>query len=61
MLRLEAAKAMLEEGRHAMDVVARDTGFADRDRMRSGFLRADGQPPSSLPRSLRLIGTSAAA
>uniref|UniRef100_UPI0010490CFB GlxA family transcriptional regulator n=1 Tax=Methylobacterium segetis TaxID=2488750 RepID=UPI0010490CFB len=33
-LRLEAAQVMLEEGRHTMDVVARDTGFADRDRMR---------------------------
>lgn len=54
-LRLEAAKAMLEEGRHAMDVVARDTGFADRDRMRRAFLRAFGQPPQSLRRSLRLI------
>jgi len=54
-LRLEAAKIMLEEGRHSMDVVARDTGFADRDRMRRAFLRFFGQPPQSLRRSLRLI------
>ncbi|MGC2774456.1 MAG: GlxA family transcriptional regulator [Bradyrhizobium sp.] len=54
-LRLEAAKAMLEDGRHAMDVVARDTGFADRDRMRRAFLRFFGQPPQSLRRSLRLM------
>ena len=54
-LRLEAAKAMLEEGRHSLDVVARDTGFADRDRMRRAFLRFFGQPPQSLRRSLRLI------
>ncbi|MGJ5206404.1 GlxA family transcriptional regulator [Bradyrhizobium sp. HKCCYLR20261] len=54
-LRLEAAKAMLEDGRHSMDVVARDTGFADRDRMRRAFLRFFGQPPQSLRRSLRLI------
>ena len=54
-LRLEAAKAMLEEGRHSLDVVARDTGFADRDRMRRAFLRAFGHPPQSLRRSLRLI------
>ncbi|MER2248692.1 GlxA family transcriptional regulator [Methylorubrum podarium] len=54
-LRLEAAKALLEEGRHSMDVVARDTGFADRDRMRRAFLRAFGHPPQSLRRSLRLI------
>ena len=54
-LRLEAAKAMLEDSRHSMDVVARDTGFADRDRMRRAFLRFFGQPPQSLRRSLRLI------
>ncbi|MEP9355051.1 GlxA family transcriptional regulator [Xanthobacter sp. KR7-65] len=52
-LRLEAAKAMLEEGRHALDVVARDTGFADRDRMRRAFLRFFGHPPQSLRRNLR--------
>jgi transcriptional regulator GlxA family with amidase domain len=61
-LRLEAAKAMLEEGRHAMDVVARDTGFDDRDRMRRAFLRHFGHPPQSLRRSLRYIdGESAPA
>ncbi|CAO3428955.1 GlxA family transcriptional regulator [Azospirillum doebereinerae] len=54
-LRLEAAKVMLEDGRHSMDVVARDTGFSDRDRMRRAFLRFFGQPPQSLRRSLRLI------
>jgi len=64
-LRLEAAKVMMEEGRHPMDVVARETGFADRDRMRRAFLRFFGQPPQSLRRSLRLIegddGATAAA
>lgn len=55
MLRLEAARLMLEEGRHPMEIVARDTGFADRDRMRRAFLRAYGQPPASLKRSLKLI------
>ncbi|MCJ8521096.1 transcriptional regulator GlxA family with amidase domain [Pseudorhizobium tarimense] len=54
-LRLEAAKAMLEDGRHPLDIVARDTGFADRDRMRRAFLRFFGQPPQSLRRSLKLI------
>lgn len=62
-LRLEAAKIMLEEGRHSLDLVARDTGFVDRDRMRRAFLRAFGHPPQSLRRSLRLIegGEGAAA
>ncbi|MFG1480052.1 GlxA family transcriptional regulator [Xanthobacter sp. V4C-4] len=54
-LRLEAARLMLEDGRHALDLVARETGFADRDRMRRAFLRFYGQPPQSLRRSLRLI------
>ncbi|SOC83181.1 transcriptional regulator, AraC family with amidase-like domain [Ensifer adhaerens] len=54
-LRLEAAKAMLEEGKYPLDIVARDTGFADRDRMRRAFLRFFGQPPQSLRRSLKLI------
>lgn len=54
-LRLEAARIMLEDGRHPIETVARDTGFADRDRMRRAFLRAYGHPPASLRRSLRLI------
>lgn len=61
LLRLEAARVMLEDGRHPMDIVARDTGFADRDRMRRAFLRAYGQPPASLRRSLKLIGKDEAA
>ncbi|RDI23452.1 AraC family transcriptional regulator with amidase-like domain [Pseudacidovorax intermedius] len=60
MLRLEAARVMLEEGRHPLDVVARDTGFADRDRMRRAFLRHYGQPPTGLKRSLRLMEEEAA-
>lgn len=51
-LRIEAAKALLEEGRHSMDIVARDTGFHDRDRMRRAFIRSIGQAPQSLRRSI---------
>ncbi|OZI61149.1 GlxA family transcriptional regulator [Bordetella genomosp. 11] len=58
-LRLEAARAMLEDGRHPMDIVARDTGFADRDRMRRAFIRTYGQAPTSFKRSLRLMGADA--
>lgn len=54
-LRLEAAKAMLEGGRHPMDIVARDTGFADRGRMRRAFQRFFGHPPQALRRNLRLV------
>src|SRR6202453_4316750 len=39
-LRVEAARLMLESGRHTIDVIARDTGFGDRERMRRAFLRA---------------------
>lgn len=53
LLRLEAARGMLEDGRHPMDIVARDTGFADRDRMRRAFLRSYGHPPASLKRNLK--------
>lgn len=52
MLRLEAARVMLEDGRHPLEIVARDTGFADRDRMRRAFLRNLGQPPASVKRDL---------
>ncbi|KQT57163.1 AraC family transcriptional regulator [Methylobacterium sp. Leaf456] len=52
-LRLEAARTMLEDGRHSLDTVARETGFADRERMRRAFLRAFGQPPQVIRRSVR--------
>src|ERR1700757_1446359 len=47
-LRIEAARLMLESGRHPIDIVARDTGFGDRNRMRRAFLRAFGQPPQMI-------------
>jgi transcriptional regulator GlxA family with amidase domain len=52
-LRLEAARLMMEQGRHPVDVVARETGFADRERMRRAFLRAFGQPPQAIRRAVR--------
>ncbi|CAJ96571.1 Transcriptional regulator GlxA, contains an amidase domain and an AraC-type DNA-binding HTH domain [Cupriavidus necator] len=52
-LRVEAARLMMEGGRHAIDVVARDTGFGDRERMRRAFLRAFGQPPQAIRRMAR--------
>jgi len=42
---------MMERSRHPIDVVADQTGFADRNRMRRAFLRAFGQPPH--PRNAR--------
>lgn len=52
-LRVEAARLMMESGRHSIDVVARDTGFGDRERMRRAFLRAFGQPPQAVRRTVR--------
>jgi transcriptional regulator GlxA family with amidase domain len=34
-------------------VVARETGFADPERMRRAFLRAFGQPPQAIKRAAR--------
>lgn len=49
-LRLEAAQILMKDGRHPMEIVARDSGFADRDRMRRAFVRTYGHPPLSLRR-----------
>ncbi|WP_041527226.1 GlxA family transcriptional regulator [Paracoccus aminophilus] len=55
-LRVEAARTLMEQSRHAIDVVARQTGFSDRDHMRRAFLRAFGQPPQVLRRNARNDG-----
>ncbi|MGA7817214.1 GlxA family transcriptional regulator [Caballeronia sp.] len=50
-LRVEAARLMMESGKHPIDLIARDTGFGDRERMRRAFLRAFGQPPQAIKRT----------
>jgi transcriptional regulator GlxA family with amidase domain len=52
-LRVEAARLMLEEGNHAIDVVAREVGFDDPERMRRAFIRAYGVPPQAIKRAVR--------
>ena len=52
-LRVEAARLLMEQSRHPVDIIARQTGFADRDRMRRAFLRAFGQPPQVIRRNVR--------
>lgn len=47
-LRLESARFMLEAGRHSVHVVAQETGFQDRERMRRAFVRRYGASPQSL-------------
>jgi len=50
-LRLEAARFMMEDGRHSVKVIAQETGFADRERMRRAFLRTFGLSPQALQRT----------
>src|SRR5882757_3176532 len=52
-LRVETARLMMEQSRHSIDVIAQQTGFADRYRMRRAFLRAFGQPPQVIRRNAR--------
>ncbi|WP_026596819.1 GlxA family transcriptional regulator [Methylobacterium sp. 77] len=52
-LRVEAARVLMERSRHPIEVVADQTGFADRNRMRRAFLRAFGQPPQVIRRNAR--------
>lgn len=49
-LRVEAASAALESGKVAVQVVARQCGFIDVERMRRAFIRLKGMPPSALRR-----------
>jgi transcriptional regulator GlxA family with amidase domain len=52
-LRVDAARTLLEESRHSIDVVAVQTGFVDTERMRRAFLRAFGHPPQAVKRAAR--------
>jgi transcriptional regulator GlxA family with amidase domain len=50
-LRVEAARLSMETTRHPIEVIARQSGFGDRERMRQAFLRAFGQPPQAIQRT----------
>ncbi|MBG7620034.1 GlxA family transcriptional regulator [Herbaspirillum sp. AP02] len=52
-LRLEAARLMIEQSRHPLEVIARETGFRDRRHMREVFMRGYGVPPQSMRREVR--------
>lgn len=52
-LRLEAARLMIEQSRHPLDVVAKETGFRDRRHMREAFIRGFGMPPQAVRREAR--------
>ena len=53
-IRVEAARLLMEQGRHSMDVIADETGFADRERMRRAFVRTLGQSPQAIRRNSRV-------
>ena len=52
-LRLEAARLMIEQSRHPLDVIAKENGFRDRRHMREAFVRGFGVPPQALRRDAR--------
>ncbi len=52
-LRLEAAREAVEDGARPIDLIARQTGFDDPERMRRAFVRAFGQPPQAVRRAAR--------
>ncbi len=54
-LRLEAARFMMEQGRHTIEQIASQTGFVDRRRMREAFLRHFGLPPQTIRRNARQL------
>jgi transcriptional regulator GlxA family with amidase domain len=50
---VEAARVLIEQGRHSMDAIADETGFGDRERMRRAFLRMLGHPPQTIRRNAK--------
>lgn len=54
-LRVEAAQLLLEQASHPLDVVAREAGFVNRERMRRVFMRVLGLSPQDLKKSQHRI------
>ena len=52
-LRLEVARARVEDGVQPVEAIATATGFNDPERMRRAFVRAFGMPPQALRRAAR--------
>lgn len=52
-LRLEAARHQVEGSSLPLQQIARETGFADPERMRVAFLAAYGQPPMAIRRQAK--------
>ncbi len=54
-LRLESARLMMEAGRFSAEEIARKNGFGNRERMRRSFVRALGQSPQALQRTVSAL------
>lgn len=52
-LRVETARPRVEDGREALEEIARDVGFPDPERMRQSFTRVFGQAPMAIRRAAR--------
>jgi transcriptional regulator GlxA family with amidase domain len=57
-LRVESARLMMEAGRFSAEEIARENGFVNRERMRRAFVRAFGQSPQAIQRTLSLEPTT---
>jgi transcriptional regulator GlxA family with amidase domain len=51
-LRVESARLMMESGRFSAEEIARKNGFGNRERMRRSFVRAFGQSPQTIQRTV---------
>jgi transcriptional regulator GlxA family with amidase domain len=54
-LRVESARLMMEAGRFSAEEIARKNGFGNRERMRRSFVRAFGQPPQAIQRTVSAL------
>lgn len=55
-LRAEAARLRIETSTEPIEVIARETGFADPERLRRACIRVFGHPPQALRRTARATG-----
>jgi transcriptional regulator GlxA family with amidase domain len=57
-LRVESACLMMEAGRFSVEEIARKNGFGNRERMRRSFVRACGQSPQAVQRTVNAVPTA---
>ena len=54
-LRVESARQMMQAGRFSAEQIALKNGFGNRERMRRSFVRAFGQPPQAIQRTVQTL------